>query len=84
MKDFDLACLELKQNGKGFINNYDEIEDEGKYSVFSAIFSFRTLLGHFFYKLIKNNRGIPQNEVLADAGFICDIIQEIPKLANEH
>ena len=40
MKDFDLTCLELKQNGKGFIKNYDEIEDEGKYIVFPTIFIF--------------------------------------------
>ena len=36
MKDFDLACLKLKQQGKGFVKNYIEIEDEGKYSAFST------------------------------------------------
>ena len=32
MKDFDLACLELKQKGKGYVKNYKEINDEGKLS----------------------------------------------------
>ena len=76
MKDFNLACLELKQNGIGFIKNYDEIEDESKYSVFFTIFSFQDTFRPFLTNKIENNRGIPQNEVLADAGSICDIIRK--------
>ena len=33
MKNFDLVCLELKQQGKRYIKNYEEIKDEGKYCV---------------------------------------------------
>ena len=49
MKDFDLACLELKQQDKGFLKNYEEIEDEGKYMAFSTIIS---IFGHFFHVLL--------------------------------
>ena len=49
MKDFDLVCLKLKQNGKGFIKNYKEIEDEGKYKPFYTIFNFKTLNLVIFY-----------------------------------
>ena len=31
MDNFDLACKELKQHGKGYVMNYDEIEDKGNY-----------------------------------------------------
>ena len=59
MKDFDLACLELKQNGNGYIKNYDEIEDEGKYTVFHKKYSY---LWPFFKVFIKFIKGLPQIE----------------------
>ena len=49
MKNFDLACLELKQQGKGYIKNYEEIDDEGKYIAFSTIIN---IFGHFFNVLL--------------------------------
>ena len=42
MDNFDLACKELKANGKAFVKNYEEIEDEGKYKLFSSILFSKT------------------------------------------
>ena len=49
MKNFDLACLELKQQGKGYVKNNEEINDEGKNIAFYAISS---IFGHFFHVFI--------------------------------
>ena len=53
MTDFNLACLELKQNGKGFVKNYDQIEDEGKCEEFHTTFKpvFLVTFFHKFYSI---------------------------------
>ena len=40
MADFKLACLELKNMGKGYVKNYEEIEDDGKQNTFQSINSY--------------------------------------------
>ena len=49
MKNFDVVCLELKQQGKGFVKNYEEIKDEGNYSIFSLKIC---IFGHFYNVLL--------------------------------
>ena len=36
-KAFAMACKELKEEGKGFVKNHEEIEDKGNYVVSTQI-----------------------------------------------
>ena len=80
MKDFDLACLELKQNGKGYNKNYEEIEDEGKYSDISTInIHFWSL----YHLLLVLTEGISQKvNFVADAQLSNFIVMSLEKFQD--
>ena len=47
MDNFKLACKELKDNGKGYIKNYKDIDDEGNYIKFQSFITKITVFFHF-------------------------------------
>ena len=53
-KAFAMACKELKEEGKGFVKNHEEIEDEGNYTYLTQFY----LLFQLFSGLFTQNLAI--------------------------